>query len=37
MSWKKLNYKLKYDKVTRITEFSDGLVCVCGADVITLL
>ena len=30
MSWGKLNYKLKYGKVTRITEFLEGLVCVCG-------
>ena len=37
MSWEKLNYKLKYDKVTRITKFSEGLVCVCEADVITFL
>ena len=28
MSWGKLNYKLKYGEVTRITEFSKGFgVC----------
>ena len=32
-----LNYKLKYGKVTRITEILEGLVYVCGADVIILL
>ena len=36
MSWGELNYKLKYGKVSGITEFSKGLVCVYGADVITL-
>ena len=33
----KLIYKLKYGKVTRITESLERLGCVYGVDVVTLL
>ena len=33
----RVKLKLKYGKVTRITEILEGLVYVCGADVIILL
>ena len=37
MSWGELNNKHKFNKVARITEFSDALVCVLWANVFMLL